>query len=962
MAVAGWEALVFEAAPPVDVRFDAGAAHAVADPRVRAAQTTAAERVRVLRALNPPPARPSACQQHGFGRAVRATPSGTMAHHGAVGARASSARAQSAERLRAHGTGARAAFLDGALAAGDAQAPEAAAATARARAAARDAAARDERHSAAAQRSEHAGSSAIAAARALAERDARLRAADADAARARDGAAREKATRAALAARGRAKMAEDVARSARTEHDDARDAAARVAIRQLERRLAAHARRLARERVAARARADARADDDVDAFALAAERAAVHAAMGAEPAPGRPRTHVHKLTLSAVARGEVEPPVASATRGAGDGGAGGRGPAASAAAAPARSAESVLDMLHAQAAEVSARAARLASARTSQRAATLFAQMHEVISAAGMSARGADPRTEDDEGDLYGYRLSQLHEHAAQFGDAPPPRRGAPPPEPAVPAATRRHAPLERTRKPFPAAAAAAPARDALATLYAKLGEYERIDGRPARRASAAPRDDDGANGGRDAAAAALAAADALLAQMRAGGAPSPLPTALAAFAGTADGADGLDAHGAAATDALAAARDTVARVRGAHDGVAHDGGAHDGGAHDGGTHGGKRRSAGHAKARLSARDSRRAHVPLASASPPAALGNVRAAPRRAGSAPPGERASAGAYARGQGEDRGRETAPDAVRSSRGDGALHSVRRQFAVRTPVRAIVGTVGGAASDTGAARGAGAGAADWIRGATEAAATVDAVCAPCARADDASTIVHPPGSPPRTAAPFGAAAPRATPSGHFAHHLVLAPHPPAAGGVEARSTARPGSAAAGGVRQHALHADWHRRGNGASRNAPAEPAGGERPARGALTLCCGEPYGQFCCKRHHPDPLVVCCQAHDPLPLFRVLARAQRADDGRPRGPRGFKQPRGPVSGFIAPTHSFSSNRRPAAEAAIDGKGGHAFGGARRIIAFGPADRVRAGPGVGIVPAPPVALSPSDCFPEA
>lgn len=197
------------------------------------------------------------------------------------------------------------------------------------------------------------------------------------------------------------------------------------------------------------------------------------------------------------------------------------------------------------------------------------------------------------------------------------------------------------------------------------------------------------------------------------------------------------------------------------------------------------------------------------------------------------------------------------------------------------------------------------------------------------DASLVVHPPSPRPRVA--FGTRTPRATPSGTLPHQALQR---------------RAASAGTG----HGVQSDWPR--VWAETRADKKDRARE-PAPHVVALCCGVAFDGFCCKRHHPDPLVVCCDLHDPLGLTRRLA----LQHGAPRsGPRGRIRPgrlpvAGPVSGFVPPVHSFSSQRRPVPLAGIDGKGGFTIGGARRRTALAAAEPRE----------PNRILSASDWYPE-
>ncbi|KAJ1617302.1 hypothetical protein T492DRAFT_1100837, partial [Pavlovales sp. CCMP2436] len=166
----------------------------------------------------------------------------------------------------------------------------------------------------------------------------------------------------------------------------------------------------------------------------------------------------------------------------------------------------------------------------------------------------------------------------------------------------------------------------------------------------------------------------------------------------------------------------------------------------------------------------------------------------------------------------------------------------------------------------------------------------------AESASMLVHPPTSP-RAQAAFGSTAPRATPSGHMPHHFSRPGTNPSQPHTTRESAPDANSEGPAGVRQAPLPSDWrpHLRTNIAnsapmnttSKNGAEGLNHPEALPRGSVTLCCGEAHEGFCCARHHPDPLVVCCELHDPLPLYRILKAAQKVDDGRQRGPRGYKQ---------------------------------------------------------------------------
>jgi hypothetical protein len=883
----------------VGIEFGPREARELLEPSVRVAQQAAAARVRARQTDEAP--QPESRAQHTFGGTPRSTqPPPTFANGGRATPRASDVRASDFVALRV------AARADAATDARIALARRAPATTG-------------------------ADDGAFASARAADARPpARTNAwaaepADADAAEGAHPPSARDAAHAALSARGRAKMVEDLQRAERARADEARDAHVRVSIRQLERKLAAHARRLARERIAARARTDA----DANAAPLAAERAELAAAhAGLSPERRWLRARAHMLTHSAIGRGETEHPV-------------------SAACAGGVAAEAALALLDQQADEVAARARRLALAREAARAHELLggareaARAHELLGGAragGAAARdwtlgggggGAARQVEVGDGggggggcedggcDSYGYRLSQLSVAGAAVAlDATHARAAA-----AASAVDAASLIAQPPGSPRSLAGLGVPTRrlasSRLDALFESLDEYAQLDAHArARTAGARARGDGGADRARWPAAE--------------WGANPPRPKAVARAQGANDAADAADA----AARALALAQAALCDLHGTSDRAAQtwsrDGARpppqprpqpqpHDDRADADRVDADGAAAAALASARRAAANVRRLHAAHAAVE----VGGGRAS--RLASAPPARRGatSTGASAR----------APPT-------GALHSAARQFVVRTPVRAVVG----GAADAARARVAAA--------APTAAAARAAVAA--AALEAASTVVQPPGSP-RLRVPFGATAPRATPSGHMAHQLVIVrahaavAEPARADGQGGARAARPASA--GGVRQAALPADWGRRDGrraacacapaGDTAAAAAAAAAGSPPRRvGCVALCCGPPADGFCCRRHHPDPLVVCCEVHDPLTLFRILASAKRPDDGRARGPRGYKEPRNLSAG--PPNHTFTTGRQLDTTATTGGRGRVAADGGARMA--------------------PVALRPSDCYPAA
>ena len=96
-------------------------------------------------------------------------------------------------------------------------------------------------------------------------------------------------------------------------------------------------------------------------------------------------------------------------------------------------------------------------------------------------------------------------------------------------------------------------------------------------------------------------------------------------------------------------------------------------------------------------------------------------------------------------------------------------------------------------------------------------------------------------RTVRPFGADAK----GGALAWRPASAKPAPASVRGAAATAARPASAGAVGSR-----------GRGSSSRSSS---GSSHPAFAFVVMCCGDEYGDFCCKRHHPDETIYCCEEH-------------------------------------------------------------------------------------------------------
>jgi len=185
-------------------------------------------------------------------------------------------------------------------------------------------------------------------------------------------------------------------------------------------------------------------------------------------------------------------------------------------------------------------------------------------------------------------------------------------------------------------------------------------------------------------------------------------------------------------------------------------------------------------------------------------------------------------------------------------------------------------------------------------------------------ASMITHASRTIARTGGPghtFGAL-PRVSPSGTMAHHAprvatTSRPLPSGSGATggtmssatSGRScpTSRPASARAASVQpeRRPLPTFGANAKGGALPYRPPSQQTVRKPHQPpfACVSCCGEPFEDYCCKRHHPDDTVVCCEAHDPIAQARLAkAMAKSAMGGRvgagkgpafsmgvPKGPR-------------------------------------------------------------------------------
>ena len=132
----------------------------------------------------------------------------------------------------------------------------------------------------------------------------------------------------------------------------------------------------------------------------------------------------------------------------------------------------------------------------------------------------------------------------------------------------------------------------------------------------------------------------------------------------------------------------------------------------------------------------------------------------------------------------------------------------------------------------------------------------------------------------------------------------------GSHREGASRPGSARGGSSNGDGV-------GSGGSAAAAAAPRGYEPPpfganARGAVSYrhpaqqhharppkqprafkfveCCGEPFEEYCCRRHHPDDAIVCCEKHDPAHSLRLAKSAMGGRVGAGKGP-AFSLGKGP-----------------------------------------------------------------------